>query len=127
MCVAFSIRNGICISICVALSYTEACVPRFVLITRGFYLAVNGVLRFLDTLPWWLRSKEFACNAGDSGSILGLRRSPGEGNGNPLQYSCLGNPMDRGGWWARVHEVTKESDMTEQLSTAKTQEFHRGC
>ena len=112
MCVAFSIRNGICISICVALSYTEACVPRFVLITRGFYLAVNGVLRFLDTLPWWLRSKEFACNAGDSCSILGLRRSPGEGNGNPLQYSCLGNPMDRGGWWARVHEVTKESDMT---------------
>ena len=40
--------------------------------------------------------KEFACNAGDSGSVPGLRRSPGEGNGNPLQYSCLENPMDRG-------------------------------
>ena len=40
--------------------------------------------------------KEFACNAGDPGSVPGLRRSPGEGNGNPLHYSCLENPMDRG-------------------------------
>ena len=54
-------------------------------------------------------------NAGDirdTGSIFGLGRSPGEGNGNPLQYSCLGNPMDRGAWWAKVHGVTKELDMT---------------
>ena len=43
---------------------------------------------------------------------LGQEDSPGEGNGNPLQYSCLGNPMDRGVWWATVHGVTKESDMT---------------
>ena len=43
----------------------------------------------------------------DMGSVLGLGRSPGEGNGNPLQYSCLGNPMDRGAWWATVHGVTK--------------------
>ena len=41
------------------------------------------------------------------GSIPGLGRSPGEGNGNPLQYSCLGNPMDRGAWWATVHGVAK--------------------
>ena len=49
-------------------------------------------------------------NAGDirdSGSILGLGRSSGEGNGNPLQYSCLGNPMDRGAWWATIHRVSK--------------------
>ena len=46
-------------------------------------------------------------NAGDSGSIPGLGRSPREGNGNPLQYSCLGNPKDRGAWWAAVHVVTK--------------------
>ena len=51
-------------------------------------------------------------NAGDMGSIPGLGRFPGEGNGNPLQYSCLGNPMDRGAWWATVHGVTKESDTT---------------
>ena len=48
--------------------------------------------------PQWLRGKEFAYNAGDIGSILGLGRSPGEGNGNLLQYSCLGNPKDRGAW-----------------------------
>ena len=59
-----------------------------------------------------------ACNAGDAGDTgdVGLiprsRRSPGEGNGNSLQYSCLGNAMDRGAWWARVYRVTKESDMT---------------
>ena len=51
--------------------------------------------------------KASACNAGDLGSIPGLGRPPGEGNGNPLQYSCLENPMDRGGWWATVHGVTK--------------------
>ena len=51
-------------------------------------------------------------NAGDAGFIPGLGRSPGEGNGNPLQYSCLGNPVDRGTCWATVYGVTKESDMT---------------
>ena len=58
-------------------------------------------------LPWWLSDKESACSAGDVGSIPGLGRSPGEGNGNPLQFSCLGNPMDRGDWWATVHGVEK--------------------
>ena len=52
-------------------------------------------------------SKESAYNAGDLGSIPGSGRSPGEGNGYPLQYSCLENPMDRGAWWAIVHGVTK--------------------
>ena len=47
-------------------------------------------------------------NAGDMGSIHGLGRSPGEGNDYPLQYSCLKDPMDRGAWWALVHEVPKE-------------------
>ena len=51
----------------------------------------------------------------DTGSILGWGRSPGEGNGNPLQFSCLENPMDRGAWQATVHRITKESDTTEQL------------
>ena len=46
-------------------------------------------------------------SAGDLGSIPGSGKSPGEGNGNPLQYSCLGNPMDRGTWWATVHGVSK--------------------
>ena len=51
--------------------------------------------------------KASACNAGNLGSIPGSERSPGEGNGNPPQYSCLENPMDRGAWWATVHGVAK--------------------
>ena len=51
--------------------------------------------------------KESTCNAGDPGSIPGSERSPVEGHGNPLHYSCLENPMDRGSWWATVHGVTK--------------------
>ena len=49
--------------------------------------------------------KNLPANAGIAGSISGSGRSPGEGNGNPLQYSCLGNPMDRGAWWPTVHGV----------------------
>ena len=58
----------------------------------------------------WFSGKESACNAedvDDMGSIPGLRRSSGGGNGNRLQYSCLENPMDRGAWWAMVHRVAK--------------------
>ena len=51
--------------------------------------------------------KNLSANAGDVGSIPGLGRSPGKKNSNPLQYSCLGNSMDRGNWWATVHGVTK--------------------
>ena len=62
--------------------------------------------------PRCLNGKEFACNAGDLGSIPGSGRSPEEGNGYPLQNSCLGNPTDRGAWWATVHGFPKESDAT---------------
>ena len=58
-------------------------------------------------LSRWLSGKESACSAGDVGPTLGSGRSPGEGNGNPPQYSYLENPMDRGAWQATVHEVTK--------------------
>ena len=57
--------------------------------------------------PFFSDGKASAYNAGDLGLISGSGRSPGEGNGNPLQYSCLENPMDRGAWWATVHGVTK--------------------
>ena len=50
--------------------------------------------------------KEPACTSGDLGSMLGLGKSPEEGNGYPLQYSCLENSMDRGVWWARVHGIS---------------------
>ena len=62
-------------------------------------------------------SKASACNAGDLGSIPRLERSPGEGNGNPLQYSCLKTSMDRGAWWATVHGVAKNRT---QLSDSHT-------
>ena len=61
----------------------------------------------LHWLPGGSDSKESASNAGDLGSIPGSGRSPGEENGNALQYSCLENPMDRGTWWATVHGVAK--------------------
>jgi len=56
--------------------------------------------------------KTLPANAGDAGLIPGSDRSPGEGNSYPFQYSCLENPMDREAWWAIVHGVTKELDMT---------------
>ena len=58
-------------------------------------------------LPWWLSGKESVCNAGDQGSIPGLGKSPGEGNGYPLQYSYLENSTDLGAWWATVQGVAK--------------------
>ena len=70
----------------------------FVVIYVTIEYVEEGLLSYL---------KEYACNAGDPGSIPGLETFPGKGNGNPLQYSCLENPMDRGDWQATVHGVTK--------------------
>ena len=61
----------------------------------------------LLSVPGGSDANASACNAGDLGSVPESGRSPGEGNGNPLQYSCLENPMDRGAWWAIVHGVAK--------------------
>ena len=71
---------------------------------------------------WWLSGKESACSVGDArdvSSIPGWGRSPGEENGNPLQYSCLENSRDRGTWWATVRGVEKSQI---QLRTAHTRE-----
>ena len=65
--------------------------------------------------------KESACSAGDPHLVLRLGRSPGEGNGNPLQYSCLENPMDRGAWWSTVHGVARVGhDLTTEPPTITT-------
>ena len=82
------------------------------------YLLVETLLNntldpttFIDiSFPVGSVGKEAPCNVGDLGLIPGWGRSPGEGNGNPLQYSCLENSMDRGAWWTTFHGVTKESD-----------------
>ena len=88
--------------------------------TQSFQLMKKKFLTQPNTrLPGGSEVKASACNARDLGSIPGLGRSPGKGNGNPLQYSCLENPMDRGAWWAAVHGVAKSqtrlSDFTFSL------------
>ena len=75
--------------------------------TRGLFIFPGGSV-----------SKESACNMGDLGCIPGLGRSPGRGHGSPLQYSCLDNPMNRGGWQATGHGCEKVGH-DEQLSTAE--------
>ena len=88
---------------------------------KGYPLQYSGLENFMDYtvhvgFSGGLEVKVSACNAEDLGSIPGLGRYPGEGNGNPLQYSCLENPMDGGAWWATVHGVaesqTRMSDFT---------------
>ena len=68
---------------------------------------ISDLERLSNGFPGGSEVKASACNAGDLGLIPGLGRSPGEGNGNPLQYSCLENPKNGGAWWATVHGVTK--------------------
>ena len=70
-------------------------------------LASGGEAFNPGDLPGGSDGKESAYNVGDPGAIPGSGRSPAEGNGNPLQYSCLENPMDRGTWWATIHGVAK--------------------
>ena len=81
-------------------------------------LFVPLIISFLDGSV----GKDSTCNAGDAGDgglIPGLRRSHGGENGNPLQYSCLKSPMDRGTWWATVHGVAKVLDRNEHAHTAQ--------
>ena len=86
------------------------------------FLVCRGAMLFQSKdqcFPGGSAGKESTCNAGntgDVGSIPGSGRSPGGGNGNPLQYSCLENPMDRGAWWATALKVSQESGTTKQLS-----------
>ena len=70
----------------------------------------------MSELPRWLTGKGSACNVGDMGSIPGSKRYHEEGNGSPLQYSYLENPMDRGAWWATIHGITKELDTTYRVN-----------
>ena len=90
-----------------------SCILNTLDIIRGFLILFNELLR-------WLSGKETTCNAGatgNKGSIPGLGRYPGGGHGNPLRYSCLGYPPDRGAWQATVHELTKSWSWLKQLST----------
>ena len=70
--------------------------------------------------------KASACNAGDLGLIPGLGKYPGEGNGNPLQYSCLKNPMDGGAWWTTVHGVAESRTRLSDFTLTFTFTFYEG-
>ena len=76
-------------------------------VTQLFYLQNGCTTYMIGGFPGSSDGQASAYNAGDLGSIPGSGRPPGEGNGNPLQYSCLENPMDQGAWWATVHGVAK--------------------
>ena len=92
-------------------------------------LTISCLLETHLGFPGGSEVKASACNAGDLGSIPGSGRSPGEGNGNPLQYSCLENPMDGGAWWATVHRVAKSqtrlSDFTSLETHFRMKDKHR--
>ena len=73
-----------------------------------------------EAFPGGSSGKKSACNPGDLGSVPGLKRSPEDGNGYPLQYSCLENPMDRGAWWVTVHRVAKSRTRLNDLISVIT-------
>ena len=73
----------------------------------GNQIFIKYQVLFGESLPGGLDGTESVCNAGNAGLIPGSGRSPGGGHGNPLQYSCLENSMDRGDWWATVHGVAR--------------------
>ena len=77
------------------------------MITISFSSHLFHNTEVFDGLPRWFSGKESACDTGDAGLIPGLGRSPAKGNGNPCQYSCMGNPMDREAWWATVCGAAK--------------------
>ena len=81
-----------------------------------YILLTPIILRSIMSLYWASLVVQRMClqcrRPGDLGSITGSGRYPGEGNNNPPQYTCLGNPLERGAWWPTVHGVTKELDMT---------------
>ena len=80
-----------------------------------------------DGFPWWLSGKESTCNTGGLGSILHLGRSPGEGNGNSLQYSCLGNSIDRGAWQQSMGSQRVRHDLATKQQHQDTNWWTIGC
>ena len=116
----------VCLSICAAVCvsvHLSVCLSVQLSICVSVHLSVYLSIIYLYVslgLPRWVSSKESACNARDPGSIPGSGRSPGGGNGNTLQYSCLETPTDGGAWRAEVYGVTASS-MTEAHEQASAQ------
>ena len=105
-------RCSLCWGFFLCPSYPDSC-PWKSPFTWSFLDPSEFIVLYISvSLPWWLSGEEPTCKAGDAGLIPGSERSPGEGNGNSLQYSCLENPMDREDWLATIHGVSKESNVT---------------
>ena len=115
-----SLRNYVLSAICTSLSLSRFThkVDYHIPTSCKFNIYLHLLKLYLKKgSPGGLDSKESTCNAGDRGSVPGLGRSPGEGNGSPLQYSRLENPMDRGAWWAMVHGVAESQARLKRLTT----------
>ena len=108
-----------------ASSFTSLC-PNFTWkVIMMMMIAIIAALRINVVFPRGSAVKNLPANAGDSSSIPGLGRYPGEGNGNSLQHSCLENPMDRGAWWAAVHGVEKSRTQLKCQHTQNEYLVHR--
>ena len=82
-------------------------------------------LPYIKGFPGGSDNKASVCNAGDPGSIPGLRRSPGEGNGNPLKFYCLENSIDGGAWWATIHGVARSRTQLSDFTFKKIRDCKR--
>ena len=96
---------NILIYLCTARNYQS--IPTYAVHNLALAVYLEVGIQQHRGFPGGTNGKESACSVGDAGLIPGLGRSPGEGNSNPLQYSCLENPVDRGVWWVTVHGVIK--------------------
>ena len=101
---SFLIPSPVCLPVCLSIYLYTFSLPLFLLMNLSSYLWAALIAQSVKNPP---AMKESACNARDPGSIPGSRRSPGEGNGNQLHYSCLENPMDRGAYQSTVHGVRR--------------------
>ena len=116
-----SVRRGVELEPCPGCLWSELTPPRVPLWNLSWSFPTAGLSVWTSSclspgVPWWLSGKESSCSAGDLGSIPGLGRSPGGGHGNPLQYSCLENPTDRGALRTTVRGAAKSQTWLKRLS-----------